>query len=180
MSILEEVWIDVVGFSGKYQVSTLGNMLSRSVDGNYHPIFGSVSKKGYVEVALMKNNKKKTRRIHRLVYDHFVGNSTGCMLDHVDRDPQNNVVSNLRLATDSQNQFNKGAIGGKSSKFKGVYWDKERNKWRGSICYLGQVFNLGRSYSEIELAKAYDKKALVLCGEFACTNEMLKLYEGAV
>jgi hypothetical protein len=52
-----------------------------------------------------------------------------------------------------------------SSKYKGVSWDDSRKQWRASI----PIF-LGRFDSEIEAAKAYDKKAKELYGEFALLN----------
>lgn len=57
-----------------------------------------------------------------------------------------------------------------TSKYVGVSWFKRDSKWRAYLKQNGKQFHLGYFASEIEAAKAYDKKALKLFGEFACIN----------
>ncbi len=57
-----------------------------------------------------------------------------------------------------------------SSIFKGIHYEESRKKWRATIMYERQSFFLGRFDSEVEAAKAYDKKARELYGELAFQN----------
>lgn len=58
----------------------------------------------------------------------------------------------------------------KTSKYKGVTWDKGRNKWQSRIKKDGKSIYIGRYVSEEEAGRAYNKKAIELFGEFAKLN----------
>ena len=58
----------------------------------------------------------------------------------------------------------------KSSKFKGVCFNKQVKKWQAYIRFNGKLIHLGRYKSELVAAEAYDKKAVELFGEFANLN----------
>ncbi len=60
-----------------------------------------------------------------------------------------------------------------SSRFKGVYWDKNANKWRAQIVIGGKKKHLGYFTSEIKAALVYDKAAIELDGKYALTNAMM-------
>jgi hypothetical protein len=75
----------------------------------------------------------------------------------------------LRLATVSQNCYNRRRKGGSSS-FKGVYWDKEKNKWRANITHDKRRIHLGFFTTEEAAAHAYDVAAKELHKEFAVLN----------
>lgn len=70
-------------------------------------------------------------------------------VDHIDGNGLNNKRSNLRIVTKSQNQQNKSRSHG-SSRFRGVYWDRSRDKWHAQVCLNGKMINLGRYSSEEE------------------------------
>lgn len=96
--MVEEIWKDIDGYDGKYQVSNLGRI--RSIyTGNKHRIIilkPMVQKNGYLYVALWKDNKKKNRLIHRLVALAFVDNPNNyCEVNHKDENKENNSVENL-------------------------------------------------------------------------------------
>lgn len=104
----------------------------------------------------------KNFKMHRLLCPFEKG-----WIDHINRNGLWNSRSNLRPATRSQNQANRGKNAGKwYSKFKGVTWDKSRNRWHVNA---GGTHG-GRFTSEIEAAKAYDRIALAKWGEFAWLN----------
>ena len=86
--------------------------------------------------------------------------------DHKDRDTLNNQRSNLRKATNSQNQMNKKPCG--KSKYLGVSWHK--TKWKASISIAGKTMHIGLFDSEIDAALAYDNVARKAHGEFANPN----------
>jgi hypothetical protein len=56
------------------------------------------------------------------------------------------------------------------SKFKGVWYDPKRNRWRATIKVNGKTLFIGRHPTEEEAARAYDKKALEYWGEYASLN----------
>lgn len=94
----------------------------------------------------------------------------GCKgIDHADRNGLNNQRSNLRIATQSQNNANTRPRQG-TSIFKGVHWSQENNNWRASIRVNGKLYSLGRYTSEVAAALIYDAAAREAFGEFARTN----------
>ncbi len=113
------------------------------------------------------------RRIwmHRLILDA----PQGLQVDHIDGDGLNNQRSNLRLVTQAQNQQNRRTPRG-TSRFKGVSWRKNQQRWRATIKLDGKTKELGNFQNETEAARAYDRAASEHYGSFACTNEMLDLY----
>ncbi len=106
------------------------------------------------------------------VYMHrqIMESKKGEIIDHVDRDGLNNLRSNLRLATKSQNNMNRSGRKGTSSKYKGVSWFNRGGYWRAMIHFEGRYKFLGRFESETEAAKAYDEAAREYHGEFAYQN----------
>ncbi len=102
------------------------------------------------------------------VYMHQVVCCKGA--DHKDGNGLNNQRDNLRPATHQQNQFNRGPRLGSCSRFKGVYRDKDRKKWRACIRISGSKKHIGYFDDELKAATAYDDKARELFGEFAWLN----------
>lgn len=92
-------------------------------------------------------------------------------VDHIDGNGLNNQRSNLRKATSTQNKVNRPKVHiGSSSQYKGVCWDKNRNKWQANITVDYKLKYLGRFNSEEEAARAYDKAASELHGEYSILN----------
>lgn len=101
----------------------------------------------------------------------------GHVIDHANGDTLDNRFSNLRIATTAQNNMNRcrsQTYKGKalSSKYKGVSWDKSRNKWIVHVSVNNRQKYLGRFVDEIEAAKAYNKAAKQHYGEFARLNKI--------
>jgi hypothetical protein len=91
----------------------------------------------------------------------------GYIVDHKDGNGLNNCRDNLRVCTQRQNQANRRSDGG-ASRFVGVR--RYGDKWRATIQYRGKVYHLGVFDDEVEAAKARDRKAWELHGEFAYLN----------
>lgn len=81
-----------------------------------------------------------------------------------------NRKENLRICDTTQNQGNGKIRKDNTSGYRGVSWQKPLSKWRTHIRYRGITYNLGYFYDIIAAAKAYDKKAKELFGEFANLN----------
>jgi len=87
------------------------------------------------------------------------------MVDHIDHNGLNNLEENMRNCTNKQNSANKTAYG--KSKYLGVCYI---SYFGASIRKNNKTFHLGHFKTEEEAAKAYDKAAKELYGEFANLN----------
>lgn len=165
---------EIKGYEGLYSIDEEGNVLSiRS--GKFLKPFLSYSKTSglkYKDVALSKNGNTKNYRVHRLVALNLIENQDNLKyVDHIDRNQENNHVSNLRWCTASQNQQNKGLKNvNKTSKYKGVSWDKKNKKWVVYSSIGGKTLNLGRYKTENEAAKSFNEFTSNMYGEHASLN----------
>lgn len=106
----EEVWKDVVGYEGLYQVSNLGNVKRIMFINNkiakpketIMSLYTNKEKRKYV--CLYKNDKRKNVLVHRLVAQAFILNINNYPeINHIDGNPSNNNVENLEWCNKSQN-----------------------------------------------------------------------------
>jgi len=114
-----------------------------------------------------KARKSKPIYLHRFIMD--------CppekYVDHIDDNGLNCTRINLRICEPAQNRQNaRKIIRLCTSKFIGVSWSKQKMKWRSRIRMNDHEFHCGHFDSEEEAARAYDKKAGELFGEFARFN----------
>lgn len=100
---MTEIWKDVRGYEGLYQVSNYGRV-KRTFKKKERFLSGRADKDGYIEVILSKNQTKKYVRLHRLVAETFILNpGNKPQVNHKDRNKQNNDASNLEWVTCSEN-----------------------------------------------------------------------------
>lgn len=91
---MTEIWKDIKGFEGLYQVSSYGNVRSYYRGGRI--LKPKKDKDGYLEVCLRKNNKSKYFKIHRLVAFVFIENTDNLpQVNHIDENKMNNNINNL-------------------------------------------------------------------------------------
>jgi len=112
---------------------------------------------GYIQIKLT-NKEGKVRRfyLNRLVYKAYnpnwniMDNSKNNFIDHVDGNPLNNHIDNLRVLTNQKNQWNQ-------IKAKGCDYHKQYKKWRSHIKLNNKDIHLGLYNTEEEAHNAYMK-----------------------
>lgn len=105
---------------------------------------------------------------YRIVWVLCNGEWPAGQIDHVDRNPLNDRIENLRLATPSQNQANQLISRRNTSGYKGAYWRPERGHWTARIIVQGKKSYLGSYATPEEAHAAYMAAAREHFGEFAC------------
>ena len=107
-----EIWRDIVGYEGLYQVSNLGRVKSFKRD-RLRILRAHIDRHGeYFMIALYKDNKSKLCRLHILVAETFVPNiDKKPFVNHMDGNKLNNRASNLEWVTQSENQIHAYKLG---------------------------------------------------------------------
>jgi hypothetical protein len=121
-----EIWKDIQGYEGLYQISNLGNV--KSLSREWKVGYGGIgrnktkiltprldrSKKGryYLRIKISKNGKEKIFLIHRLIAEAFIPNlKNKPQINHIDGDTLNNSINNLEWCTPSENMKHAFKIG---------------------------------------------------------------------
>jgi hypothetical protein len=112
--------------------------------------------------------KSSSHLAHRLIWLFVHGNHASNFIDHINHDRADNRIANLRLVSRKQNNENKSKSEGKSSKFKGVTFRKDQQKWTAQICTNYKQKHLGYFESEELAHVAYLKAAEEL---HTCNNK---------
>lgn len=127
---MDEVWKDIEGYEGLYQVSNTGQVKSL----NYNQtgeikVLKQGNAKGYKRVGLFKNGKTKQYSVHRLVALAFISNPDDLpMVNHKDEDKTNNNVNNLEWCTHEYNMSYGTRNERISKKHKGKHRSEETKK----------------------------------------------------
>lgn len=110
---MDEVWKDIKGYEGYYQISNFGNVrsLDRWVKDNGTPVFkqgmplSPVKQSiGYLQVALNFKGKIQKKYIHRLVMEAFnPTDNPELEINHIDENKENNMITNLEWVTHKEN-----------------------------------------------------------------------------
>lgn len=170
---MEEIWKDVIGYEGHYQVSNFGNVksLKRTVirkDGFEMKIKEKILKvtinsRGYYIVKLCRLCKFISASVHQLVAVSFLNHiqkGGKIVINHIDLNRLNNNLSNLEIVSQRKNCNRKHIP--HSSKYTGVSWDKFSNKWHSQIYINGKLKNLGLFNKEYDAYLVYENKLLTL------------------
>jgi hypothetical protein len=155
-----EEWRKIPNF--EYEVSNTGNVRRYNSIKN----IAQVKQPNRTTCMLWKDGKQYSCKVHRLLAQAFLPNPENyAEIDHINNDPNDNRVENLRWCNRLQNTLNIRKHKDNKSGFKGVYCQKGR--FIASITYQGKRYRCG-SYSKAEEAfEAYKKKADELHKEFA-------------
>lgn len=111
---------------------------------------------GYHQVQLYRDGKRKHLLVSRLVAEHYIPNPEDKpQVDHINRDKDNNYVSNLRWATRQENCDNRGMTNRNTSGHKYISYDKSQNRWKFEYQKRGSKFR-----------KYFKTKTEALCAKF--------------
>ena len=107
---MKEIWKDIEGYEGLYQISNYGKI--KSFHKNKILILNnSIDRYGYYFIRLSKNGESKRFAVHRLVCFAFIPNKENKpYVNHKDGNPKNNNVNNLEWCTPSENMFHKTRV----------------------------------------------------------------------
>ena len=118
--------------------------------------------------------KEKQINIHNVILDHDP-NKSNLIVDHINGNVLDNRKCNLRLCTRAENARNAKKPKSNTSGYIGV--SKSGKKWQAQISLNGKTHYLGTFEDKIEAARARDRKAIELYGEFARLNFPREEYE---
>lgn len=104
---MNEIWKDVKGYEGKYQVSNLGRIRCLKNKRNKEGIMSLGEKRGYYIILVPNGKSRKNLFVHRLVAMAFIPNPLNKpYIDHINGDSRDNRVENLRWCTHKENMNN--------------------------------------------------------------------------
>lgn len=169
---MTEIWKTIENYK-TYSVSTFGNIRN---DLTSKILKGRPNKFNHLRIQLYKDKKANSFYIHRLVALAFIPNPENkAQVDHIDNNPTNNNLTNLRWATSQENLRNSQIASNNTSGVKGVSWYNREQKWVSKIYINGVRFNLGY-YNTIEEATiARQLKANEAFGSFTNSCELIKI-----
>jgi hypothetical protein len=110
---MEEIWIEIKGYKGLYEISSNGRIRGFYKKGkfeeriiNYH--MSGVLRRNYPQISLYKNGLKKTLRVHYLMalcFLDYIKTDRKTVIDHIDNNPLNNNINNLQIVSMAYNNI---------------------------------------------------------------------------
>ena len=147
-------WRDVVDYEGLYIINNYG-MVKNGMKNYIHTLNDY---NGYYRINLLKDEKYKTQQVHRLVALAFIPNPENKpFVDHIDNNGFNNHISNLRWATNQENQLNVKCCRNSKSGIRGVHFNTRQKKWVARYSIDKKQIHIGY-FNTIEEATEERKK----------------------
>ena len=169
---MKEIWRDIKGYEGLYQVSNTGKI--KSLSRTYFKL-GKLAtykekelkivkqKTGYCTVNLYKNSFLKVMLVHRLVAETFIKHPKNKnVVNHIDYNKENNCVENLEWTTQqenlahSKNNIVKAYLENRNSNTNEHYIYKNKKR----VVFRYQPMNIHKSFKTIQEAIKYREKVL--------------------
>ena len=162
-----EIYKPIPGFDN-YEISNFGSIINKN---NHKMLKYRKDKDGYLRTNLYRDSKPVTVRVHRLVAENFVENpESKRLVDHVDRDVENNYYLNLRWATHSENTLNSKVSTQNTSGYKGISFIKSRNKYQLTMVLNGKTSFVGYLATKEEAVARWNECAPEIYKEFQPTG----------
>lgn len=165
---MKEIWKDINGYEGIYQVSNLGKVKSISREVKHKGLFGNKEichikekilsqntdgKRGYLKVSLIKNGKTKHYFVHRLVAMAFIENTHNKeQVNHINGIKTDNTVKNLEWCTNKENL---------------------QHSWKKGLRSIDKSYYKGKEHHNSLGVKQYDKQGIFI-KEWYCINDAMK------
>jgi hypothetical protein len=164
----QEIWKDIKGYEGKYQVSSIGRVKSLQRISTFNNskglkkeiIIKTWNDEGYIRVKLSNNSVEKTYRVHRLVANEFLENPFNkSQVNHKNGIKTDNSVENLEWVTNSENSIHAFENNLRKSPLGSNHGNSKLNEQK-----VLEIRKIGRSKSLKEIADIYcvDKSLISL------------------
>ncbi|MBO0323455.1 NUMOD4 motif-containing HNH endonuclease [Muricauda sp. CAU 1633] len=148
-----EIWRNITGFEGDYQVSNMGRL--KSIKFRKEVILKPRDRKGYDSYILYGHEIPKTVNGHVIVANEFLDRPKGkfIVVDHINNNKKDNRLINLRYVTAIENvaryyRKKKGSVGGQKH---------SSGKYQSTISFNGKDFYLGIFKTKAEAVAIYQK-----------------------
>ena len=156
-SYLGEIWVDIIGYEGLYQVSNFGRVksLGNGRSNNSKEKILKTLNNGHLFVVLWKNGAKNRQYVHILVAIHFIPNPENKpIVHHIDHNPLNNNAENLVWLTKKEH-----------AKEHPERYKKAGKKPKITIQYTndGEFIKQWNSVAEIQQELGYNNSAIIKC-----------------
>jgi hypothetical protein len=155
-----------------YSVSNFGNIRN---DKTGRVLKQQIDTQGYYKVSLYSDGNSYKKYVHHLVGTMFIPNPENkkC-IGHINNNRLNNNIENLRMVSYNENCMNRKLSSKNSSNYKGVTYDKQRNKWLAHIAINGKSKTLGRFDKIEDAVNCRVKKAKEIFGDYinSCEKEV--------
>ena len=156
-----EVWKDIPEYEGLYQVSNLGNVKSLNYrqTGKTKVLMKHINNKNRYTLNLYKEGKRYSNRnisvLMAIAFLNHKPSGNNLVVDHINNISTNDKLYNLQVITHRLN-VTKDKKG--TSKYPGVFWDKNCNKWKSYIKIKNKNIYLGSYKNELEASQVYKKE----------------------
>ena len=153
--------MDIIGYEGLYKIYEDGRVWSYKYNKFIKPFMNNTN---YLRISLTKDKERYKFYIHRLLAINFIPNPLNRpQVDHIDRNRQNNDLSNLRWVTQAENQANTGVRINNILREKNIYPAKVLypNKGGYVVRIVRNGINKTKYFKELEDAIDYRNSVLM-------------------
>jgi hypothetical protein len=156
--------IKIDGNETRYSINNFGIIKNTITNYILKP---QLNNNGYYRINLFLDNKIRKFYLHRLIALAFIENPLNkkC-IDHINNEKLDNRIENLRFVSHSENNINKRIGKNNKSSCKGVYFNKNKQKWISLITFNKKSFYLGEFKNIDDAIKKRKVACLLYFGEF--------------